>query len=98
MDTVHVQCDMTPLTFDAAKRAADALARVFVDDPVCLSWYDSAEDRESPAHASECHDASCEIPGYIEYAVSRGAVLKVDVDRGGFVFCYRPLGEFADSD
>jgi hypothetical protein len=59
-----------------------------------MSWYDRAENRESPAHVSECHD-DCDIPGYIDYAVTRGAQVKVDVNDGAFVFCYRPLGEFA---
>lgn len=60
-----------------------------------MSWYDREKDQESPAHASECH-GSCEVPGYVEYAQNRGAELKVVVDDGAFVFCFRPLGEFAD--
>jgi hypothetical protein len=36
------------------------------------------------------------VPGYVDYAQSRGAELMVDVADGTFVFCYRPLGEFAD--
>ena len=62
---------------------------------ICLSWYDRAADRESPAHASDCH-GSCESPGYEEYAENRGGELVVNVDDGDFVFCYRPIGEFAD--
>ena len=44
------------------------------------------------------HEENCEIPGYVEYAQNRGAELKVEVGDGDFVFCYRPLGEFADRD
>ena len=62
---------------------------------MCLSWYDKAEDRESPGHASECH-GTCEIPGYVEYAQNRGAELSVEFGDGDYVFCYRPLGEFAE--
>jgi hypothetical protein len=58
-----------------------------------MSWYDKTEDRESPAHVSECH-SDCDIPGYIDYAASRGAQIKVDVNDGAFVFCYRSVGEF----
>jgi len=82
--------------FATAKRLADEAAERRLDEPICLSWYDRAADRESPAHASECH-GDCEMPGYVEYAVTRGAELKIVVDDGAFVFCYRPIGEFADS-
>jgi hypothetical protein len=83
------------LGFATAKRLADEAAAGLLDDPICMSWYDRAADRESPAHASECH-GDCEMPGYVEYAVTRGAELKIVIDDGAFVFCYRPIGEFAE--
>jgi hypothetical protein len=83
------------LQFTAVKARADELAAKLIADPICLSWYDRENDRESPAHASECH-GDCEMPGYVEYAVTRGAELKVVVGDGAYVFCYRPLGEFAE--
>ncbi len=82
--------------FAAAKALADDAAAKALEEPICLSWYDRAQDRESPAHASECR-GDCEMPGYVEYAVTRGAELKVVVGDGDFVFCYRPLGEFSGS-
>jgi hypothetical protein len=82
------------IDFYRAKALADAAAEVLLGECVCLSWYDRAEDRESPAHASECH-GTCEVPGYVEYALNRGGELKVVVGDGDFVFCHRPLGEFA---
>jgi hypothetical protein len=85
----------TDIAFEAAKRLADNAAEKKVDGPICLAWYDRAADREAPAHANECH-GDCEMPGFVEYAVTRGATLKVVVDDGAFVFCYRPIGEFAD--
>lgn len=83
------------LGFATAKRLADEAAGELLDEPICLSWCDRAADRESPAHASECH-GDCEMPGYVEYAVTRGANLKIVVDGGAYVFCYRPIGEFAE--
>jgi len=83
------------IAFATAKRLADATAGRLLDDPICLSWYDRTADRESPAHASECH-GDCEMPGYVEYAVTRGAELKIVIDDGAYVFCYRPIGEFAE--
>lgn len=88
--------DVAPdLDFMAAKALADEVARREVEEPVCLAWYDRANDRESPAHASECH-GDCEMPGYVEYAVTRGAEIQVTIGGGAYVFCYRPLGEFRD--
>jgi len=92
---VETVTDVEPgLDFMAAKRLADERADARLEQPICLSWYDRAADRESPAHASECH-GDCEIPGYVEYAATRGAELKVIIGDGAYVFCYRPLGEFA---
>ena len=83
------------IAFAAAKRLADEAAEHLLVEPICLSWFDRTADRESPAHASECH-GDCEMPGYVEYAVTRGAELKIVIDDGAFVFCYRPIGEFAE--
>lgn len=95
LHTEHITAPPTGLDFAAAKEAADAVAARRLDGPICLAWFDRANDRESPAHASECH-GDCEMPGYVEYAVTRGAELKIVIDDGTFVFCYRSLGEFAD--
>lgn len=35
-----------------------------------------------------------EIPGYVEYAQSRGAQLRIVINDGVFVFCYRTVEEF----
>ncbi|RMD68406.1 MAG: hypothetical protein D6819_09405 [Gammaproteobacteria bacterium] len=79
------------LDFDRAKGLADACAAALLGEAMLLSWYDRDRDYESPAHASECHEA-CDVPGYIDYAESRGAELRVDIDGGRFVFCYLPHG------
>ena len=92
--TESIDSGATDLDFAAAKRLADALADSRLDRPICLSWFDRAADRESPAHASECH-GDCDLPGYVEYASTRGGELRVIVDGGAYVFCYRPIGEFA---
>jgi hypothetical protein len=84
-----------PLDFETARGLADEVAAEALESPVCLSWYDRDEDRESPAHVGECHEG-CELRGYEEYAVTRGAELKVVVGEGMYSFCYRPLGEFGE--
>jgi hypothetical protein len=95
LHTEKISAPATGLEFSDAKELADAAAARRLDGPICLAWFDRANDRESPAHASECH-GDCETPGYVEYAVTRGAELKIVIDDGAYVFCYRPLGEFAD--
>lgn len=92
---IRIDSPAGDLGFGAAKCLADEVAACELAEPVCLAWYDRARDRESPAHASECH-GDCEMPGYVEYALTRGAELEVVVGDGAYVFCYRPLGEFAD--
>jgi len=59
----------------------------------CLSWYDKAQNRQSPSHV-ECHNEG-DKPGCVDYAVSRGAELLVTIGHCDFIFCYRSLVEFA---
>lgn len=95
MKRVDICAEGIALDFARAKELADPVAGDYHGETLCMAWYDRAADRESPAHASECH-GTCEVPGYEEYASNRGADLKVVVEDGAFVFLYRPLGEFAD--
>jgi len=52
-----------------------------------ISWYDRDRDFESPQHASECGREGA-TPGYVDYALTRGANLKVDVHHGRYIFFY----------
>lgn len=82
--------DTTLTDYRAAMELANAEAKQCLGDYMLLSWYDRDRNFESPQHASECHLDSA-IPGYVDYGVSHGATLKVDVERGRFVFFYLPL-------
>lgn len=93
MQSITLETDLE-LDFDLARRLGDALAGACLGEFVCLSWFDRAAGQESPSHASDCH-GSCETPGYLEYAIHRGAELRVALNAGRFVFCFRSLGEFA---
>lgn len=75
--------------YRVAMTAANVRAEQEVGPAMLLAWYDRDRDFESPQHTSECHLDSA-IPGYVDYAVSRGARLRVTVDRGRFVFLYLP--------
>lgn len=94
MERVMIEGDGAELDFNRAKRLADALAAERVAEPLLLSWYDRGRDLESPSGVNECH-RHCATPGYVAYAENRGGTLLVDVAHGAYVFCYRPLGEFA---
>lgn len=94
MERVGIESGGEALDFNRAKRLADALAAERVAEPRLLSWYDRGRDLESPAGVNECH-RHCATPGYVAYAENRGGTLLVDVAHGAYVFCYRPLGEFA---
>lgn len=94
METVRIEWSGAAPDFNQAKRLADAAAGERVEEPILLSWYDRLRDLESPRGVNECHK-SCPEPGYLQYAENRGGSLIVDVADGAYVFCYRPLGEFA---
>ncbi len=61
-----------------------------LDDFMLMSWYDRDRDFESPQHATES-DEECAIPGYVEYGISHGATLKIDIEKGRFVFFFTPV-------
>ncbi len=72
-----------------AMKLADAIAEENLGGFgfMLISWYDRDRDFESPQHASECHQDSA-VPGYVDYALSHGSTLKVDIEDGRFVFFY----------
>ena len=73
----------------AALLLARAAAQARLGECMLLSWYDRDRDFEAPQHVSECHQAGA-VPGYVDYAVHRGATLKVDIEGGRFVFFFLP--------
>ncbi|MDP3686032.1 MAG: AF1514 family protein [Sulfurimicrobium sp.] len=76
--------------YRTAMRLAETEARARLGECMLLSWYDRDRDFESPQHAGECHQGSA-VPGYVDYALYRGATLMVDIEDGRFVFFYLPL-------
>ena len=74
----------------AAMKLADIEAQKQQGEVMLISWYDRDRDFESPQHSSECHlDSS--IPGYVDYGLSHGAKLMIDIEHGRFVFFYMPV-------
>jgi hypothetical protein len=76
--------------YKEAMQMANTEAETRLGEAMLLSWYDRDRDFESPQHASECHQDSA-TPGYVDYGIHHGATLKVDIERGRFVFFYLPV-------
>lgn len=74
--------------YQLAMHKANHIADEKLQDYMLLSWYDRDRDFESPQHSSECH-ADSAIPGYVDYGIYHGACLKVDFEKGRFVYFYR---------
>ncbi len=97
MKTMNIQSELE-INFDKATKMADAIAISLLGEQTsCLSWYDKLRDHECPAGVSECHDV-CDIPGFLEYAETRGAQLKIDVNAGTFIFCYVTVEDYDVAD
>ncbi len=77
----------SPADYQAAMAIANNEAQQQLGDMMLLSWYDRDRDFESPQHSSECHQNSA-IPGYVDYGLSHGAQLMIDIDKERFIFFY----------
>jgi len=87
-----VELSPKPLLKDyiEAMEMAKEEAAHHMDDWLLMSWYDRDRDFESPQHATES-DEECAVPGYVEYGISHGATLKIDIETGRFVFFFTPV-------
>lgn len=90
VDIVHLQAETRMSDYMQAMQLANEEAGKRLGDYMLLSWYDRDRDFESPQHSSECH-ADSAIPGYVDYGLYHGAKLKIDIEKGRFVFFYLPV-------
>lgn len=82
----------SPAGYREAMQLAQATAESRLGAAMLLSWYDRDRDFESPQHTSHC-DRPGAIPGYVNFGLSHGAKLKVDIGQGRFIFFFLPLDE-----
>lgn len=94
MKTLHIASPEIVLGFDTAIKLATAVANQLIGENMLLSWHDRERDLESPRGVSECHEG-CPVKGFWDYGLNHGGELAVNFDDGRFVFCFRPLTEFA---
>ncbi len=73
-----------------AMELAKEEATQHLEDSMLMSWYDRDRDFESPQHSSES-DEECAVPGYVDYGISHGATLKIDIEKGRFVFFFTAI-------
>lgn len=92
MKEIEIHTKSAPDDYCAAQKIADGIAEKELGEFMLLSWYDKDRDFESPQHSSECHLDSA-VPGYVDYGQNHGAVLKVDINDGRFVYFYRSLAD-----
>ncbi len=76
--------------YQQAAELAGSEAEQRFEEYMLVSWYDRDRDFESPPHTSECSEG-CKKDGYINYGLSHGATLRVDIEDGRFVFFYAPV-------
>ena len=76
--------------YQQAMALARAEAEKRLGEYMLISWYDRDRDFEAPPNTTECPHA-CQKNGYILYAASHGATLKVDIEEGRFVFYFTPV-------
>jgi hypothetical protein len=88
--TVEINPQPPLADYLAAMPLANREAQARLGEHMLLSWYDRDRDFEAPQHVSECHRKGA-VPGYVDYAMHRGAALKVDIEHGRFVFFYLAL-------
>lgn len=92
LDMSHIEVVSVPQEsgtgdFQAAMALANIEADKRYDEYLLISWYDRDRNFESPQHATES-SVEGKLDGYIYYALSHGATLKVDIEEGRFVFFY----------
>lgn len=87
IEIVELHPSVSPDNYSAAMQLANAEAENRLANSMLIAWYDRDRDFESPQHSSECHLDSA-IPGYVDYGLSHGATLLIDIENGRFVFFY----------
>jgi hypothetical protein len=86
---VHLKLEGPRLDLLHAKEAATGLAHTYASDPELLSWYDGETRDFSPK--DDCVEGK---PGWVEYALSHGGNLTMDVNHEDYVFIFRGVTQF----
>ncbi len=89
IEIVVVQPDSKISDYQEAVALAKQEAGKRFEEYMLVSWYDRDRDYESPPNTTE--SAGDSKDGYIHYALSHEAKLKVDIEKGRFIFFFTPV-------
>jgi len=89
IEIVVVQPDSKISDYQEAVALAKQEAGKRFEEYMLVSWYDRDRDYESPPNTTE--SAGDQKDGYIHYALSHEAKLKVDIEKGRFIFFFAPV-------
>ncbi len=73
------------LDFEYAKGIAKSIAAKKNPEADLMAWYDKKQERHSPSIV-ECNKVG--LPGWEEYGRHHGGNLKVEINKGEYVFIY----------
>lgn len=90
IEVITIRPETRVSDYHEALELAKEQATERLKDFMLTSWYDRDRDFESPPHTTESGDGS-KKDGYIHYAMSHGARLKVDIEESRFVFFFTPV-------
>ena len=82
---IRVRVEGVDLDFEAASDLAKRVARRAGGEPLLLAWLDRDNDRAYPRVPECMHEA-----GWVDYAESRDAHLRIVVNEGAYVFLFCP--------
>jgi hypothetical protein len=83
---VYLELDKGGLDFEGARDAAKNLAQKLYWEPMLLSWFDKNAGKYSPQAVTCCKEG---MPGWVEYARSRGGNFSVNINHEEYVFIFR---------
>ena len=85
MQDVKVTISGLDFDFEYAQGIARSIAAKKNPETDLMAWYDKKQERHSPSIV-ECNKAG--IPGWEEYGRHHGGTLKVEINKGEYVFIY----------
>ena len=83
---VYLELDKGGLDFQGAWDAAKNLAQMLYYEPMLLSWFDKNAGKYSPQAVTCCRE---DMPGWVEYARSRGGNFSVNINHEQYIFIFR---------
>lgn len=88
LQSIAIECKQSPLDYVRAQAVAEERAKIELQQPMLIAWYDGQKQQEHP-EVPECSHK----PGWLAYADGHGGVLRIDINDGEFSFVYADAGQ-----